>query len=209
MTIQYQLERGEEMKAHAHSQDPENSESQPMRCGAKTRSGKPCRSWQMPNGRCRMHGGQSTGAPGNKNSIGKRNALKHGIYSRDIAELPTIHLDAIKEKIGSLDTELLIARVQLCRALAAQKKADDKLELVEKINREGPFKGVAGKERIYRRVEYAQAIDRLLGRVESLEKARAELMAKSRLPNDSIIDGMGKQDIFITPDEQIPENPVL
>jgi hypothetical protein len=33
------------------------------RCGAKTRSTHPCKSPAMPNGRCRMHGGKSTGAP--------------------------------------------------------------------------------------------------------------------------------------------------
>ncbi|WP_283816154.1 HGGxSTG domain-containing protein [Bradyrhizobium manausense] len=49
-----------------------------MRCGAKTRSGKPCRSLAMPNGRCRMHGGPSPGAPkGNKHN------LKHGHYSAE------------------------------------------------------------------------------------------------------------------------------
>jgi hypothetical protein len=31
------------------------------RCGARTRSGLPCRGAAMPNGRCRMHGGPSTG----------------------------------------------------------------------------------------------------------------------------------------------------
>jgi hypothetical protein len=31
------------------------------RCGARTRSGNPCRSPTMANGRCRMHGGKSTG----------------------------------------------------------------------------------------------------------------------------------------------------
>lgn len=31
------------------------------RCGAKTRAGHPCRSPAMKNGRCRMHGGKSTG----------------------------------------------------------------------------------------------------------------------------------------------------
>jgi uncharacterized protein YjcR len=46
------------------------------RCGAKTRSGKPCRSPGMPNGRCRMHGGPSPGAP-----KGNQNAFKHGRYS--------------------------------------------------------------------------------------------------------------------------------
>ena len=51
------------------------------RCGAKTRSGKPCRSPAMPNGRCRMHGGPSPGAP-----KGNHNAFKHGRYSaRSIA----------------------------------------------------------------------------------------------------------------------------
>jgi hypothetical protein len=30
-------------------------------CGARTRSGAPCRGLPMPNGRCRMHGGCSTG----------------------------------------------------------------------------------------------------------------------------------------------------
>jgi len=46
------------------------------RCGAKTRSGKPCQSPAMANGRCRMHGGPSPGAP-----KGNHNAYKHGRYS--------------------------------------------------------------------------------------------------------------------------------
>ena len=43
------------------------------RCGARTRSGKPCRSPAMANGRCRMHGGPSPGAP-----KGNHQAYKHG-----------------------------------------------------------------------------------------------------------------------------------
>ncbi len=43
------------------------------RCGARTRRATPCQSPAMPNGRCRMHGGKSPGAP-----IGNKNALKHG-----------------------------------------------------------------------------------------------------------------------------------
>jgi len=46
------------------------------RCGARTRSGSRCRSPAMPNGRCRLHGGLSPGAP-----KGNRNAFKHGRYS--------------------------------------------------------------------------------------------------------------------------------
>jgi hypothetical protein len=48
------------------------------RCGARTRSGSRCRSPAMPNGRCRMHGGSSPGAP-----RGNKNALKHGHYTAE------------------------------------------------------------------------------------------------------------------------------
>jgi hypothetical protein len=47
-----------------------------LRCGAKTRSGSQGRSPAMPNGRCRMHGGPSPGAPRRN-----KNAYKHGLYS--------------------------------------------------------------------------------------------------------------------------------
>src|SRR3979411_2437203 len=48
------------------------------RCGARTRSGKPCQSPAMANGRCRMHGGPSPGAP-----KGNQHAYKHGRYSAE------------------------------------------------------------------------------------------------------------------------------
>ena len=48
------------------------------RCGAKTRRRSHCQSPAMPNGRCRMHGGKSPGAP-----KGNRNAWKHGHYSAE------------------------------------------------------------------------------------------------------------------------------
>ena len=49
------------------------------RCGARTRSGQPCRAPAV-NGkkRCRMHGG----APGSGAPRGNQNALKHGRYTR-------------------------------------------------------------------------------------------------------------------------------
>jgi len=59
------------------------------RCGARTRGGSQCQSPAMLNGRCRMHGGMSPGAP-----KGNSNALKHGRYTaaaighrREIASL--------------------------------------------------------------------------------------------------------------------------
>jgi len=48
------------------------------RCSARTRRGSQCRSPAMPNGRCRMHGGKSSGAP-KSNS----HAFKHGRYTAE------------------------------------------------------------------------------------------------------------------------------
>ena len=43
------------------------------RCGAYARTtGNPCKGWAMPNGRCRMHGGKSTGRP-----------VIHGRYTKE------------------------------------------------------------------------------------------------------------------------------
>ncbi len=51
------------------------------RCGARTRKRTPCQSPAMANGRCRLHGGKSPGAP-----QGNRNAWKHGRYSAKAIE---------------------------------------------------------------------------------------------------------------------------
>src|SRR5712664_2109727 len=55
------------------------------RCGAKTRGargGRPCRSPAMPNGKCRMHGGQSGGPTGSRNG-----AYRHGRYTKEAREV--------------------------------------------------------------------------------------------------------------------------
>jgi hypothetical protein len=51
-----------------------------VRCGANTRSGRPCRSPSVHGKRrCRMHGGATgSGAP-----RGNKNALKHGRFTRE------------------------------------------------------------------------------------------------------------------------------
>jgi hypothetical protein len=61
---------------------PGNPDNAP-RCGAKTRAGTPCRAAAMKNGRCRMHGGKSTG-PRTQEGIERIRAsrTKHGRYSQ-------------------------------------------------------------------------------------------------------------------------------
>lgn len=51
-------------------------------CRAQTRGGQSCKNAAMPNGRCRMHGGMSPGAP-----KGNKNALKHGEYTAQNKEI--------------------------------------------------------------------------------------------------------------------------
>ena len=52
------------------------------RCGAKTRQGNACQAPAMPNGRCRLHGGKSTG-PRTPEGLARsqRARWKHGGYS--------------------------------------------------------------------------------------------------------------------------------
>jgi len=62
-----------------------NPQGNPMnapRCGAKTRKGTPCKAPAMANGRCRMHGGKSTGPRTPEGLERSRKAnWKHGYYS--------------------------------------------------------------------------------------------------------------------------------
>ena len=56
-----------------------------LRCGARSkRTGKPCRGAAMPNGRCKLHGGKSTGPRTPEGLERSRRAnWKHGHFSRE------------------------------------------------------------------------------------------------------------------------------
>ena len=58
------------------------------RCGARTRASAPCRGPAMANGRCRMHGGASTGprTPEGLQRIVKARTV-HGRYGAEMREL--------------------------------------------------------------------------------------------------------------------------
>jgi len=57
------------------------------RCGARTRRGTSCACPAMPNGRCRLHGGLSTG-PRTPEGLerSRRARRKHGFYAREWIE---------------------------------------------------------------------------------------------------------------------------
>ena len=64
------------------------------RCGAKTRSGRPCRAPAVAGkSRCRMHGGAAgSGAP-----KGNKNAMKHGRFTRVAIEERRMIRDLIRQ----------------------------------------------------------------------------------------------------------------
>jgi hypothetical protein len=73
----------EKRRGTLRNANPSGDFSKASRCGAKNRSGTPCQCPAMANGRCRLHGGLSTGA---KTAEGieriRRAVTKHGRYSK-------------------------------------------------------------------------------------------------------------------------------
>ncbi len=68
--------------------NPPGDFSKAPRCGAKTRRGTACQCPAMRNGRCRLHGGKSTGprtAEGLERS--RRARWRHGFRSRETREM--------------------------------------------------------------------------------------------------------------------------
>jgi hypothetical protein len=54
------------------------------RCGARTRAGEPCRQPALANGRCRLHGGKSTGARTEAGKAAARAAATtHGYWTEE------------------------------------------------------------------------------------------------------------------------------
>lgn len=135
------------------------------KCGSKTRNGEPCKTAAMPNGRCRMHGGKSPAT--------NQNAVTHGIYAQTLSQAERDQWDGLQ--LGGVDDELKLCRLRLMRALNAENMRGDKPELDEitiKPNAEGKATG----EKKYKRRDYVGIVDKLMARIESLEKTRAALM---------------------------------
>src|SRR5215831_13673653 len=72
-----------EKRGRLNNGNPPGDFTDAPRCGARTRRGTPCQCPAMRNGRCRLHGGLSTG-PKTAEGIERirRAVTKHGRYSR-------------------------------------------------------------------------------------------------------------------------------
>lgn len=141
------------------------------KCGAKTRAGGRCRNAQMPNGRCKFHGGMSTGP---KTIPERHHRLTHGIYAKQFSDEEVKVYGQIK--LGTVEQEIRLMRIRLRRALAAEHENAGTAELDSTVERvligvEGSKKDTTSKVR-----DYSGLIDRITSRIESLERTRRELL---------------------------------
>lgn len=92
-------------------------------CGAKTRKGTLCRNAPMKNGRCRMHGGKSTGAPGNLNALktGRYQTVFHDCLDEDEKCLwDGIDVDGLSQindeiKLWTMRERRMLQRIQVLK----------------------------------------------------------------------------------------------
>lgn len=86
-------------------------------CGAKTKKGTPCQAPALENGRCRIHGGLTTP---NKDKITRpMKSLARGFYTDCLFPWEEDQFAACQ--IGTLEEEIKLLRIQLRRALIAQR----------------------------------------------------------------------------------------
>lgn len=155
----------------------------PKQCGAKTRAGGTCKAPAMPNGRCRVHGGASTGP---RNQRGNTNAVKHGFYSDALQPEERELYERVQ--IGSLDDEIRLARVKLHRFVRLSGSAD-LMDMVDGALEIARKSGIAfnhatkemepfDKQEIKAAApDYADLIIKQIDLIRKLELARRDLMS--------------------------------
>lgn len=145
-------------------------------CGAKTRSGEPCKRHPVPGStRCKLHGGKSPGA-----AKGNRYAARPGsLYSRYLSDEEQGIAASIE--LGNVDEELRLTRIRLMRALQRENDLGDTLEVesetTEPVEIDGEPTGGDLIKRTAKVRDYSALIDKLTARIESLEVRRAALVA--------------------------------
>jgi hypothetical protein len=152
------------------------------RCGAKTRSGRPCQSFAMPNGRCRMHGGIVKPWK-NKNQFqpGNKAAVKHGLYCSELSDEEIELLPYVK--LGTLDEEIRMLKLKLRRAYIAQRMWLEQRERVEE-QLERDFDAPPRRKRLARTKKDLEARHHL--NISSLEVNKAIFYDRYGVPHTNV-----------------------
>ena len=143
------------------------------RCGAKTRSGEPCKKWAVKGRtRCRLHGGANPGAP-----KGNKNALKTGEYETiwlDTLEAEELELfekmavDALKQ----LDDDIKLINIRIRRMMKRIQELKEKEFTVVKVEREEGFTD-KGAVDVTKEIQEAT-----LGQIMAIEESLTRLQEK-------------------------------
>jgi len=138
-------------------------------CGAKTRSGLPCRNRPMANGRCRMHGGKSTGPP-----KGNKNALKTGEYE-------TIWLDTLdteeRELYNLINTDVLKQIEEELRLITIRERR--MLQRIEKLRQAGDLTIVKHAQGLEKgKMTDLREREGTLGQIQAIEEALTRVQEK-------------------------------
>ncbi len=140
---------------------------------AITHKGTACRNPAEP-GRplCRTH---TAGA----HLAAEQEELKQALYAEDIGEEERKLWDRIS--VTDLDAEIRVAKLQLKRLLAAQRRA----ELEDRDDAEDSPQRKAGKRMTAKRreIDYEERVNRLLGRISDLVMTRARLQRDAEAKN--------------------------
>ena len=176
-------------------------------CGARTRSGGKCQNAAMANGRCRFHGGKSTGAP-----VGNVNAAKAGaIYSKFMTDEELEILEQVE--LDSLDQEIKVYRIRLHRLMKAEAEQaqNNELELKTRTTQTPvvggmPITAEEGEDeelietKQYTKRDYDALINQTTTRLQSLIAQRNTLIgvkldnAKKKLELDAMKAGDGDEE---------------
>lgn len=153
------------------------------RCGAKTRSGKPCKNGAMDNGRCRMHGGKSTGAPPEKMKS-NQNSKKHGFFSKYIPQ-ETLELMGMLDDKNPADLIWDQIQIQYAAIIRAQQImfVESKDEMIKELKKEKDSD--SGYEVEY---EFQFAWDRHATFLNAQSRAMSELRSLIKQFNDLALD---------------------
>ena len=167
------------------------------KCGAKTRGGGVCQRHVVKGGkRCKLHGGVSTGAPGNTN------AAKHGFYSDALQADERVLWERVE--IGSIDDEIRLLRVKLHRLVKLSGSAevadlvDAAIEVTrkqgEEYDREAeavvPYDKLEIKTKAAR---YGDLIIQAIGEIRKLELQRLQMkLLEKKIENEGDGDGDGR-----------------
>lgn len=125
--------------------------------------------------RCKLHGGKSPAT--------NKNALKHGLYTKTLSPEEQALWSEIE--VGNIENEIRMMKIMLNRAIelnaAIREAPNDAKNLagfeLSEISKSSKGGGKADTSFTSKRPDTVAMIDRFAGRIASLEKTRAELMA--------------------------------